>query len=146
MKILKCQNLLNWRTVDHGVPRQGIMMSSQALFESDKQVIIWCYKVRTVAWMWHHCPTKTYGLCGAHLCVALHYHRVTLQTFCQMNSTNASLYTSLYFNTAVGVHCCSHSQDQENSTLLIPNKSPSKVLDGQCAASTLQSWCHTIRL
>lgn len=76
MKILKCQNLSNWRTANHGVPRQGIMMSSQALFESDKQVISWCYKVRTVGWMWHYCPSKTYdGLCGTHLCVALHYHR-----------------------------------------------------------------------
>ena len=69
MKILKCHSLLNWRTRDHGVPHQGIMMSSQAHFESDKQAIIWSYKIRTVGWMWHHCPSKTYdGLCGAHLC------------------------------------------------------------------------------
>jgi hypothetical protein len=87
------------------------MMSSQALFESDECVKIWRYKVRIVGKMWQLCLSKTSdGLSGAHLCGALHYHRVTLHTFCQMNSTNTSLQTALYFNAAVAVHCCSHTQ------------------------------------
>jgi hypothetical protein len=116
------------------------LMSSQAHFESDKQVIIWRYKVRIVGGMWQHCPSKTSdGLSGAHLCEALHYHRgVTQQTFCQMNSTNTSLQTTLYFNTAVGVHCCSHTQIvQNNNIFLIPYETPSKILEGHYVASTL---------
>jgi hypothetical protein len=44
-------------------------MSSQPFFQKTKQVIWWC-EVRTVGWMWQHCPSKLCdGLCSVHIFV-----------------------------------------------------------------------------
>jgi hypothetical protein len=94
--------------------------------------------------MWQHCPSKTAGgQCGTKTCVALHRHRgVTLQTYLsdELHKQQAFrlLFISIWqFKFTVFPIC---EIFKRVTPFHIPNKRPSKILDGLCCC------IHTIVL
>ena len=113
-------------------------------FLKGPQVIILSCEVRSVGWIWRHCPSKICGgLCDAHACAwpnvpveELPFRHFSYGT----NSMKASI------EIVVRVYCCLPTQEiHKNNTFIIQKDQPWFFSYFHPIVLTLHHWPHTIR-
>ena len=126
----------------------GKMLSSQTSFLKGPQVmIISRCEIRSVGWIWQHCPSKIcIGLCGAHPWAwsdvamgELPFRHLSYGT----NSMKTSIQTSLCLSLVVRVYRCLPRKKYARITPLLSKKTAAVIFS---ATYALQFWPCTIDL